>query len=208
MIRTMALSALLALSAHAAQSTHQHPAPPVPPAAHDPADPTPAMHLGMLHLGVVQMGGLERLSGRAFDRAYLSMMIAHHQAGVDMSEALLPRLRDPRVREWAQIVISGQRGEIVEMTAMLRDFQLGSVDQAMHDAMAHDMQGMLAEVRAATHPEEAFVTHMLAHHATGVLMATLALARSDNALLRQDAQGVVRVQAEQMNQYRSWQPAT
>ncbi|AFZ68104.1 DUF305 domain-containing protein [Deinococcus peraridilitoris] len=149
---------------------------------------------------------LETLSGRNFDRAYLSMMIAHHQAGVEMSQALLPRLRDPQVREWAQIVVTGQQGEVREMTAMLTDFQLGGLDRVRADAMKAHMQGMLRAVRASTAPEEAFVSHMLEHHASGVLMATLALMRSDNDLLRLDAQGVVRVQAEQMNTYRSWKP--
>lgn len=200
MQRRLAL-ALLTLSALAAAQT------PHPPSGAPMSMPAATGGTGAMPMeGGATSGELEQRSGRAFDRAYLSMMIAHHQAAVDMSALLLPRMRDPQVREWAEQVISGQQGEIREMTAMLADFGLGGLDPAMTASMTREMAPMLSAVKRAPNPEEAFVTQMLEHHALGIRMATLALLRSDNNLIRLGAQNIVRVQAQQMYQYRGWQP--
>ena len=193
MKRLPALLALALWSLPGAQSQHQHSATPA-------ASPHAS---GAVHLAA---GGLEGLSGAAFERAYLSMMIEHHRAAVEMSRRLLPRLRDEQVREWAQLVIRSQESEVRELSAMLRDLRLGSADAVMTAVMARDMRGMLAAVARSPNAEEAFVTHMLDHHASGVLMATLALLRSDSDVIRLSAQGILRAQAEQMYQFRQWKP--
>ena len=53
------------------------------------------------------------------DADYLMMMIPHHRSAVEMSEALLPQVRDPEVRALAEAVIATQEAEIASMEAML-----------------------------------------------------------------------------------------
>jgi uncharacterized protein (DUF305 family) len=53
------------------------------------------------------------------DADYLLMMIPHHRSAVEMSEALLPQVRDPEVRALAEAVIAAQEAEIASMEAML-----------------------------------------------------------------------------------------
>jgi hypothetical protein len=61
-------------------------------------------HGGMQHEMHVQMGrsgmtALRRLSGRAFDVAFLSQMTEHHQGAVDMTRAALPTLKNAHVKK-------------------------------------------------------------------------------------------------------------
>ncbi len=57
-----------------------------------------AAHAGHAMTGLSELGALR---GRAFDRAYLSMMIPHHQAAVEMARAALAVSRDATVKAWA-----------------------------------------------------------------------------------------------------------
>lgn len=175
------------------------------PHTHTPAAPAGSHGAGTSHsAGTSHATTLGGLQGRPFDRAYLSMMIAHHEAAVEMSDALLARGRDARVRAWATEVRSLQVSEIREMTAMLRDFDLGGLDVSAHHAMGADMGEMVQAVRVGPNPDEAWVRGMLEHHALGLRMATEALLTSELERVRRSARAVARVQAEQMYEYRTW----
>jgi uncharacterized protein (DUF305 family) len=54
-----------------------------------------------------------------FDRAFVEMMIPHHEGAVAMSQAQLDRGRDPQLRRLAEQIIEAQRDEIREMRAFL-----------------------------------------------------------------------------------------
>ena len=199
-MRVLFLSCAVLAAGLVVAQPHQH-GTPTPPSA-PPASAAPHAHA----TGAVDfkhLGELAALSGPAFDRAYLSMMIGHHEVAVEMSRLALPKVRDARLRGWIDQVLLGQESEIREMTAYLRDAGL-TVDEQARTAMRRDMQAMVDAVRAAAQPEEAWVTHMIDHHALGLMMATLGLSRGDREAVRLSARGVARVQADQMYEYRGW----
>ncbi|MFD4291982.1 DUF305 domain-containing protein [Rhodococcus sp. NPDC058505] len=66
-----------------------------------------------------QMTQLENSTGAEFDRAWLEMMIAHHQGAVESSKQIEADGQNPEVRELAAAIIAGQQTEIDQMTAML-----------------------------------------------------------------------------------------
>ncbi|WP_027502934.1 DUF305 domain-containing protein [Rhodococcus sp. UNC363MFTsu5.1] len=66
-----------------------------------------------------QMTQLEQASGAEFDRAWLEMMIAHHQGAVDSSTAIVKDGQSEQVEELAQKIIAGQEAEISQMKSML-----------------------------------------------------------------------------------------
>ncbi|XRQ15897.1 DUF305 domain-containing protein [Actinomadura welshii] len=68
-----------------------------------------------------QLGELEKASGRAAEVLFLRLMIAHHRGGVDMAEAVLALTGHDRVRRLARTMVDGQRSEIDQMNAMLRE---------------------------------------------------------------------------------------
>lgn len=62
----------------------------------------------------------------SFDRAFLEMMIPHHEGAVVMSEALLDKGRNPELRDLAERIIEVQEREIAEMRKRLESLGDGS----------------------------------------------------------------------------------
>ena len=58
-------------------------------------------------------------SGADFDRMWLQMMIAHHQGGVEMAEAVLARSDHPQVRALAEGMVQLQQKELDYMAELL-----------------------------------------------------------------------------------------
>lgn len=68
-----------------------------------------------------QIDELTAASGRALDRRFLELMIAHHRGAIDMAEALLARSRDTVATDFATSVVKAQEAEISLMEQMLAD---------------------------------------------------------------------------------------
>ncbi|MFD1811608.1 DUF305 domain-containing protein [Rhodococcus gannanensis] len=65
------------------------------------------------------MATLENAIGAEFDRAWLEMMIAHHQGAIDSSRAIQANGTNEQVDELAGKIVAGQQAEIEQMKAML-----------------------------------------------------------------------------------------
>jgi uncharacterized protein (DUF305 family) len=63
---------------------------------------------------------LGTLSGDAFDRAWLTMMIEHHRGAVEMARTELADGRDDDATRLAQRIVDTQRQEIATMEELLR----------------------------------------------------------------------------------------
>ncbi len=66
-----------------------------------------------------QMTSLASMSGIEFDKAWATMMIAHHQGAIMQAEAVKASGSDPAVLALADQIISAQQAEITQMEAML-----------------------------------------------------------------------------------------
>ncbi|GHF63411.1 uncharacterized protein (DUF305 family) [Deinococcus metalli] len=147
------------------------------------------------------MGGLDHLTGRSFDRAFLSMMIPHHQAAVQMSQAILKSTTDPQIKTWATAIVSDQNREIAQMTALLRAYG------GPNTQMARQMMGMMGGMKsgaASTDKDQAFVQAMIPHHGSAIMMADMALMRSQDAAILKLAQGIVTAQAQEMVDFQQY----
>lgn len=65
------------------------------------------------------MQELEGLTGEAFDRKWLTMMIEHHEGAITMARRVKDSGSDERVRTLADQIITGQEKEITTMKGML-----------------------------------------------------------------------------------------
>ncbi|WP_283138477.1 DUF305 domain-containing protein [Rhizohabitans arisaemae] len=65
-----------------------------------------------------QLTALRAATGPAFDKAYLELMIVHHQGAVTMAEQLLLNGSHVMVEEMAKDVVSVQTGEINRLRAI------------------------------------------------------------------------------------------
>lgn len=150
----------------------------------------------------MDMSRLEKLDGRAFDRAFLSMMVPHHQMAVDMARAVLPLSQDANVKRWATAIIKTQESEIKQMNTLLRSY--GGSDAALASTMKSGMTGMADMVKKAKNPDVAFVQGMIPHHVSAIDMATLALQKSSDARVLKLARDIVRDQATEVHDFRLW----
>jgi len=66
-----------------------------------------------------QMQQLNQVSGPAFDRMFLQMMIQHHQGAVTMSKTELTDGQNAGAKALAQSIIDAQEREITEMQTLL-----------------------------------------------------------------------------------------
>jgi uncharacterized protein (DUF305 family) len=88
--------------------------------------PIPDMSGGMVHGSMpgmmtdADMGKMKTASGAAFDRMFLTMMIAHHEGAVQMAETENAQGRNPGAKALAKRVETTQRAEIAEMRALLK----------------------------------------------------------------------------------------
>ncbi|MFD2609380.1 DUF305 domain-containing protein [Deinococcus taklimakanensis] len=150
----------------------------------------------------MDMSGLEKLQGKAFDRAFLSMMVPHHQMAVDMSKAVLPKSKDATVKTWANAVIKDQNREINQMNTLLKSY--GGSNTAMANMMKSGMSGMADMVTKAKNPDVAYVQGMLPHHASAIEMANMALEKTSDPRVLKLARDIVRAQAQEMYDFRTW----
>lgn len=91
---------------------------PAQPALHTMPDDTQmqsGMHAEMNTMTV----GLAGKTGDAFDEAFLSEMIVHHEGAVAMAEAALQNAAHAEIKDMAQSIISAQTAEISQMRAWL-----------------------------------------------------------------------------------------
>jgi len=66
---------------------------------------------------------LKHLSGVAAERLFLKLMIAHHEGGIEMAQAVLPLTDRDEVKMLATTIVNGQTAEIDQMQQMLAERQ-------------------------------------------------------------------------------------
>ncbi|CAN5659887.1 hypothetical protein BH23PAT2_BH23PAT2_05720 [soil metagenome] len=69
---------------------------------------------------------LEGLSGDDYDKAFIEMMIAHHEGAVEMSELSEERAKHDEIKQLSQAIISAQEQEIKDMRQWQIDWGYGS----------------------------------------------------------------------------------
>lgn len=77
---------------------------------------------------------LEGLSSDDYDKAFIEMMIAHHEGAVDMAELSADRAKHDEIKQLSQEIVSAQEKEIADMKQWQLDWGYGSDDasQLMH----------------------------------------------------------------------------
>lgn len=135
------------------------------------------------------------------DRAFLSAMIPHHEAAVEMANAVLKNGKDTQVRKWAEAVITNQQSEIKQMREWLAAMDgedaeaAGMMKSSMHSMMTTTMH---------QDPDINFVSTMISHHASAVEMAVSAVVASKDEKIIKMGNAIARAQLDEISAYRAW----
>jgi uncharacterized protein (DUF305 family) len=69
---------------------------------------------------------LEGLSGDNFDKAFIEMMITHHEGAVDMAELIPSRAKHDEIKMLGEAIITAQTKEIADMKKWQADWGYSS----------------------------------------------------------------------------------
>lgn len=77
---------------------------------------------------------LKDKSGDDFDKAFIEMMIAHHQGAIDMAKLVDGRAQHNEIKQLSKVIIGAQTKEISDMKQWQQDWGYtdGDVMQMMH----------------------------------------------------------------------------
>ncbi|MCV2488422.1 DUF305 domain-containing protein [Geodermatophilus sp. YIM 151500] len=149
----------------------------------------------------------EATSAGEADVAFAQQMIPHHEGALVMSEMVLERAADPRVRDLAERIEAGQRPEIDLLTGWLTEWGAEPADGGM--AMEHgehrDGAGadpdLLAEADAAAF-DRMWLEAMIAHHQGAVEMAEAEVADGRDREAVDLARGIAETQRAEIEEMR------
>ena len=65
------------------------------------------------------MTTLKAAKGAGFDKMWLTMMVEHHTGAISMAQSVTAKGKNTDVRALAQMIITGQQSEVVEMKSLL-----------------------------------------------------------------------------------------
>ena len=145
--------------------------------------------------------GIESLRGKtgeAFDRAFLSQMIAHHTAAVQMAKEALRSATKPETKQEAQKVIDSQTKEIAQMTDWLKNWYKSAPDETEQALVNADMRHMMAMPVSS---DAMFYEMMIPHHQGAIDMSELALKNAGRVEVKEMARKIIAAQEAEIAQY-------
>ncbi|OGI22155.1 MAG: hypothetical protein A2808_03990 [Candidatus Moranbacteria bacterium RIFCSPHIGHO2_01_FULL_55_24] len=78
---------------------------------------------------------LKGKTGDAYDKAFIEMMIAHHEGAVEMAELTASRSVHDEIKQLSQAIIAAQTKEIAEMKAWYQAWGYGENGAPIEDGM-------------------------------------------------------------------------
>ena len=151
-----------------------------------------------MKMGMKGTDALKALKGKDFDIAFLSQMIVHHQAAVDMAKKALSLNTKPQTKELAQKIIDDQTKEIAQMTGWLKEWYQAEPSSEQQNLVRDDMKAMM---EMPIDSDRKFLEAMIPHHQGAIEMSELAATRSDKTELKNMAAQIIQAQKAEIEQY-------
>lgn len=154
------------------------------------------------------------------DRAFIDMMVPHHESAIAMAEIAQERAERPELQNLADDIVATQTAEISQMQDW-REQWFGSSDTPSMEempmlpgmsmpagqSMSGGMMDMTSEVdglREAEPFDRDFIDAMIRHHEQAVAAAEIALAETERDEIRGLAEVIIEAQTREIDQLRDW----
>lgn len=89
-----------------------------------------------------RMESLKKLSGDAFDKQFVSMMIEHHESAIAMSRPAASNAKRQEIKDLASAVISAQTAEVLKLQGWQKSWGFVADASSNGSSMGGDMSGM------------------------------------------------------------------
>ncbi len=164
------------------------------------ATPKPMSEMdGMsMAMGTTGIEALKKLKAKDFDIAFLSQMIAHHEAAVMMAKQALVAAKKTETKQNAQKVIDAQTKEIAQMTAWLKDWYKATPDTAQQALVNADMNAMMSMPVTS---DTMFFQMMIPHHQGAIEMSALAKTQNARPEVKKLAESIIADQKKEIEDY-------
>jgi len=149
-------------------------------------------------MGTKGIDALKGLKGKDFDIAFLSQMITHHEAALEMAKQAQKTATQDTTRQVTQKVIDAQTKEIARMRQWLKDWYSVEPDAKQQKLVQDDMAEMMAMPIAK---DADFYTMMIPHHQGAIDMSELVPARSEKSEVKKLAQDIITAQKAEIATY-------
>jgi uncharacterized protein (DUF305 family) len=149
-------------------------------------------------MGTSGMQSLQGKSGEAFDKAYLSQMIAHHEAAVQMAKGALTTATKPETKQEAQKIVDSQTKEVAQMTGWLQTWYKSTPDESEQALVKADMKQMMAMPIST---DAMFFEMMIPHHQGAIDMSELALKNAGRDEVKELARKIIAAQKSEIAEY-------
>ena len=180
-----------------------------------------AAALGLMSLAVVASACTGISGGDApIDRAFIDMMVPHHESAIAMAEIAQERAEHPELRQLADDIVATQSAEISQLKNW-REEWFGSADTPSMEEMpmlpgmsmpaghsmsggAMDMTEELDGLSDADPFDRFFIDAMIRHHEQAVEAANIVLAETERDEVRGLAEDIIEAQTREIEQLRDW----
>ena len=157
-----------------------------------------SMNHDALKPGTRGLDALKALHGKEFDIAFLSQMIAHHQAAVEMAKQALSNAKRPETKADAQRVIDAQTQEIKQMTGWLQEWYQTTPSADQQSLARDDMKAMMSMPVSDDHM---YFDMMTPHHQGAIDMSQLADERAARPEVKDLARKIITAQQAEIQKY-------
>jgi uncharacterized protein (DUF305 family) len=162
---------------------------------------TSTMPMGSTSTGMSTGDGMLP-TGPNFDRTFIDNMVPHHKGAIAMARIELAKGTRLQLRALARGIITAQNSEIGLMKGW-RSRWYGSPKTPAKMSMS--MPGMnIASLQHATDVDRAFLTQMIPHHQSAVMMATQAKGEAHHPEVRALAARIIKAQQREIAEMQRW----
>ncbi len=167
------------------------PAPPATPKTAPKASPTPNP----------TMAALSRLSGPAFDVAFMRALIPIHEEAVEIALAATLNADHPELLQWNQRMIERKSEQVRKMLAWLQE--AGASPGQRNAGIVTDAVKKMRAVRGAD-LEKAYLPMIIAHLQQSGALAAMAATKATRPELRALAQDAVKAETAEVAMLKEW----
>lgn len=154
-----------------------------------------------------------KLTGEAYDEAYIADMLAHHEGAINMAEMVGAGTKRPELLTLAQAIMQAQSQEVMKMQTWQQDWGYTKTmgghgsHSGTANGMAGDMMMMGDELKGLKDDEfdKKFLSLMIEHHQQAVDMSVYADTNASHQEIKDLANAVIAAQNSEISQMKQWQ---
>jgi len=147
-----------------------------------------------------------KMSGN-LDVDFVTMMIMHHQAAIDMAAAEISSGKQENVKSLASNIIKDQKLEIQTMQDWLeknKDVKSTSGDNSMKLMQSMNSR-MNPDMKMSGDTDKDFISMMIMHHQGAIDMASVEIKNGTDPKIKKMAEEIIKKQKIEIEQMKQWQ---